>query len=118
MILWLKLLEIRILKNIEPSKKNSYSEKKNNKYKLYAKRRKAFLRVLYSLFIGLIFSLAILTLSNFTKINALYIEIRQVDATIKQVEKTNMDLVAEMEKLKSDKDIVREARTKLGMIYP
>ena len=61
---------------------------------------------------------AIFILSNYQKITALNFEIRQVDAIIVEAEKTQLNLVAEIENIKGTKDIVAEAQNKLGMVYP
>lgn len=92
--------------------------KRNVNNKPYLKRRRALLMAAYSLFFVFAIASSILTLSNYTKITALNVEIRNVDAKIVQVEKEQMNLVAEIERIKSEKDIVQEAKTKLGMVYP
>ena len=46
------------------------------------------------------------------------IEIRRIDAIIVEAEKTELNLHAKVEEIKSNRDIVDEAKTKLGMVFP
>ncbi|MDO5028380.1 MAG: septum formation initiator family protein [Bacillota bacterium] len=109
------LEDYTILNESEAQVHNNTQIKKTKKY---AKRRKFFLKILYSTFAFVLLASAIFILSNYTKITALNVEIRNLDAKIVQVEKKQMNLRAEIEKIKSQRDIVHEARTKLGMVYP
>lgn len=95
-----------------------HNNSQKNISKKYTRRRKAFLIILYSSFVFVLLASAIFILSNYTKITALNVEIRKLDAKIEQVEKEKMNLRAHIEQIKSERDIVHEARTKLGMVYP
>ncbi|WP_054251885.1 cell division protein FtsL [Neofamilia massiliensis] len=95
-----------------------HNNSQNNINSKYIRRRKVFLKIVYSSFLFVLLASAIFILSNYTKITALNVEIRKLDAKIEQVEKEQMNLRAEIEKIKSERDIVHEARTKLGMVYP
>ncbi|MFB0972669.1 MAG: hypothetical protein QMB54_06770 [Neofamilia sp.] len=109
----------------EAAKKLDYSKiypanldvQKNNKTqnKKLVRRRKIFLTLLYTSF--LLIS-TIFMLSNYAKITSLNFEIRRIDAIITEAEKTELNLHAKVEEIKSKRDIVDEAKTKLGMVFP
>lgn len=97
------------------AKKNVHNKK--SKLKKISKKNAALASV-YVLFTIISIASAIFILSNYQKITALNFEIRQVDAIIVEAEKTQLNLVAEIENIKGTKDIVAEAQNKLGMVYP
>lgn len=103
--------------NVNQTAKINVHNKKSNAKK-YIKRRNIFLKIIYTSFMMISIASAIFILTNYEKITSLNFEIRQVDAIILEAEKTEMNLQAKIEKVKSGKDIVDEAQTKLGMIYP
>lgn len=112
----------------EAARKLEYTEiytanldvKKNNNQlnKKLAKRRKTFLTLLYTFFVLISIVSAIFILSNYAKITSLNFEIRRIDAIITEAEKTELNLHAKVEEIKSKRDIVDEAKTKLGMVFP
>lgn len=112
----------------EAAKKLDYSKiypanldvQKNNKTqnKKLVRRRKIFLTLLYTSFLLISIASAIFMLSNYAKITSLNFEIRRIDAIITEAEKTELNLHAKVEEIKSKRDIVDEAKTKLGMVFP
>ena len=46
------------------------------------------------------------------------VEINKTNAIINELKKTETSLIAKVEELKSNSDIVYEAQTKLGMVFP
>lgn len=103
--------------NINQTAKKIVHNKKSNA-KIISKRKNTLLVSIYVLFAIISIASAIFILSNYQKITALNFEIRQVNAIISEAEKTNMNLTAEMENIKGNKDIIQEAKTKLGMVHP
>lgn len=113
----------------EAAKKLNYRETfpasqtvQNNKNKLKQirnlKKRRRFLVLIYLSFLAISIASAIFMLSNYEKITSLNFEIRNINAIIVESKKTELNLKAKVEEIKSDRDIVEEARTKLGMIFP
>lgn len=82
------------------------------------KRRNIFLTFVYTSFLLISIASAIFILSNYQKITALNFEIDNLNAIMVESEKTEMNLNAKIEEVKSDVDIVHEAKTKLGMVFP
>ena len=99
--------------NLDVQKNNAVKHNKKN-----AKRRKVFFSLLYTAFILISIASAIFMLSNYEKITSLNFEIRRIDAIIVEAEKTELNLQAKVEEIKSNRDIVDEAKTKLGMVFP
>lgn len=95
-----------------------YVHNKKSNAKKYIKRRNGFLKLIYVSFIIISLASAVFILTNYEKITSLNLEIREVDAMILEAEKSEMNLQAKIEKIKSERDIIEEAQTKLGMIYP
>lgn len=94
--------------------------KRSNKKKSIkkTKRRNIFLTFVYTSFLLITVASAIFILSNYEKITALNFEIDKLDAIMIESEKTEMNLQAKVEEVKSRVDIVHEAKTKLGMVFP
>lgn len=57
-------------------------------------------------------------LFRYAKISATRLEITQLERQKNELEKDKMDLIANLEELKSSRKIVEDARYKLGMDYP
>lgn len=86
--------------------------------KKLAKRRKIFITLFYASFLLISIASAIFMLSNYEKITSLNFEIRRINAIMIEAEKTELNLQAKVEEIKSNRDIVDEAKTKLGMVFP
>lgn len=82
------------------------------------KRRRALFKALLSLILIGIGFCTFIVLSNYQKITALNIELNHIDAIMVEAEKTETALVGKLEELKSERDIIFEATTKLGMTFP
>lgn len=99
--------------NLDVQKNNAVKHNKK-----VAKRRKVFFSLLYTAFFLVSIASAIFMLSNYEKITSLNFEIRRIDAIMVEAEKTELNLQAKVEEIKSNRDIVDEAKTKLGMVFP
>lgn len=76
------------------------------------------IKFLYAGFCIISVFLSIFILSNYAQITSLNVEINKTNAIINELKKTETSLIAKVEELKSNSDIVYEAQTKLGMVFP
>lgn len=91
----------------------------DNKIKPTTKKvRKSKIKFLYLGFAFFALVLSVFILSNYAQITSLNVEINKSNAIINELKKTETSLVSKVEELKSNSDIVYEAQTKLGMIFP
>ena len=82
------------------------------------RKQKSKIKFLYAAFCLACLFLSTLILSNYAIITSINIEINKSNAIINELKKTETSLVAKVEELNSNSDIVYEAQTKLGMIFP
>lgn len=98
------------LKN-DQNKKNNKKNKKNSKLNAGVK--------ILCLFSGLlILGISLFILIRYANITKMRMELTQIERQIVELEKTKLDLVAELEGIKSSQDIIDQAIHKLGMNYP
>lgn len=96
------------------------SNSKNRKTRKNKKKSKsnALVKTLF-LFSGLIImGISLFILFRYANITRMRMELDQLERQIVELEKTKLDLVAELEGIKSSQYIVDEATNKLGMSYP
>lgn len=82
------------------------------------KKSKLKFAFVYAAFAIILVCSSLIVLKNYTDITKLSVEINKTNKEIENLKKVQTDVKAKLEKLKSESDIVYEAQTKLGMVFP
>lgn len=81
-------------------------------------RKKLKFALVYAVLAIILVCSSLVILKNYTDITRLSVEINSTDKELENLRKVQTDMQGKLEKLKSESDIVYEAQTKLGMVFP
>ena len=81
-------------------------------------RKKLKFALVYAVLAIILVCSSLVILKNYTDITKLSVEINSTDKELENLRKVQTDMQGKLEKLKSESDIVYEAQTKLGMVFP
>ncbi|MDR7870088.1 MAG: hypothetical protein RIN55_04460 [Tissierellaceae bacterium] len=96
---------------VRKNKKNIKDSKKNNKYKVLIKLACIFIAIM-------ILSTSLFILFRYARITNIRMEVTELERHKIELEKSKLNLLADIERVKSSSNISEDAMYKLGMSYP
>jgi len=103
-------------KNVRPKKKTKQKQRRNQNQR--QNRATSFVKLVFLSIPMIILGISLLILVRYANITAVRQDITKLEREQIELEKTKMNLIAELEGIKSSEKIAEDAMFKLGMDYP